>query len=347
MDLIIVNSINEIKEKLDVFGVCIVPNVLTEELCDDTINNMIWSFEELTSRLDQPFILKQPDTWCVLEKLIPHHNMLYQHFGLGQRPYIWKNIRTNPEIIKCFSSIWNTDKLICSMDGVALHLPSEMSGSNYYQKENKDRYHFDQSLLKTNFDCVQGLVNARDTNKGDATLTVLARSHLYFEQYSKYKIEEYCSKTPGFTEESIKKEFSGDWFRTSETKFFTDKQCFELKIQCSAGSLVLWDSRVAHYGCEPDKIRQQLNFRCVVYICMVPSERYSEGKFKHETISNKALKIVTDNRQTNHWPHKRKVFPEFPGSKFKRFVDPGLIKFAATEINKIPGAYQMITGYYD
>lgn len=346
MNHVTTTNLNDIPRILQTFGVCVIPNVLNSELCYDTINGMIGSFEELTRNTTVPFIYNDPSTWHTLSQLLPHHNMLYQHFGLGQRPYIWRNIRTNPEIIKCFKSIWGTDKLICSMDGIAFHLPSEISHLPHYATDKNEWFHFDQKLINSQFQTIQGLVNALDTNEGDACLTVLARSHLFFEQYAQLKIGEFCNITPNVTEDAIKKQFDSDFVKIDNKQFFINQGCFELQVTCPAGSLVLWDSRCAHYGKQPDQIRRNPNVRCVVYVCMVPAEFFEQNKFTRKTMVKKSLDIVATNRQTNHYPQKRKMFSEFPGNRFVRFIDPGLTKFLPTDIMQIPGAYQILTGEY-
>ena len=165
-----VDNISDIKRTLELFGVCVVRNVIPNKQCNRIFNEMVWDFERRTANLDKPFNLTRVNTWDTLDQFYPLHHMMYKHWGLGHSQYLWDHVRTNAGIINCFEQIWNTRQLITSFDGISFHLPHELSKKNHYAESEKEWYHFDQSLLKPNFDCVQGIVNFMDTNEGDATL---------------------------------------------------------------------------------------------------------------------------------------------------------------------------------
>lgn len=339
---ITVTSRGDIKQTLEIWGVCIVPNVVDHDTCDEIINGMIWNFEFMTSKLPTPFIFENTETWETLELFEPLHNMLYQHWGIGQSQYIWDNVRSNPGVIDCFSNIWGSDRLIVSFDGISLHLPGELSGKNHFQKN--DWYHFDQSPLRYGFECVQGLINAFDTNEGDATLTVLTRSHLYFEQYCRDRVEHFINEKGSGDMNSLKKEFGDNWLKVKELDYFKSKGCNELRIVCPKGSLVLWDSRTLHQGSQPLNGRPNPNFRAAVYVSMVPAHHRTQFYCSEKIFEKKSIEYVNSRRMTNHWPQFRKLLPVIPSSRYKKITDPGFVYPEPPRLTN--RMIQLITGDY-
>ena len=55
---------------------------------------------------------------------------------------------------------------------MSFHIPPEITGFGWANKTDKLWLHTDQSYLRNDFECVQGWINAYDTNEGDATLKV-------------------------------------------------------------------------------------------------------------------------------------------------------------------------------
>ena len=147
---------------------------------------------------------------------------------------------------------------------MSFHIPPEITGFGWANKTDKLWLHTDQSYLRNDFECVQGWINAYDTNEGDATLVVLEGSHKYHSDFAK----EFEETSPD------------DWFllNQEQIKWYIDgKKCVKKMIKCPAGSLVLWDSRTIHCAKEPDTKRYQPNYRCVVYLCYTPRSFASIG----------------------------------------------------------------------
>lgn len=345
MDDIIATQKHDIPLILSTKGVCIVPNVLSETTCDNIFNGMVWDFEERTKNLPSPFVFERPETWNTLDLFYPKHHMLYQHWCLGQSEYIWKYVRTDPDIIECFSNIWGTNQLIVSFDGISFHLPSEISGKKHFSESEKHWFHFDQSFLKPNLECVQGLVNSMNTNPGDATLKVMVGSHNCFGEYASMRIDDFVIGNGGKADEAqLKKQFGENWNRVDDLEFFTKRGCYELEIVCPRGSLVLWDSRTLHYGKQPSKDRERINFRSVVYVCMVPYTRISEYTYSSKVFSERSFKYYNEGRMTNHWPQFRKLTTAMATDRFNKIEDPGFNY--PTPIKPTKRMYELITGDY-
>jgi hypothetical protein len=218
--------------------------------------------------------------------------MLIQHWNIGHAQYVW-DIRQNIKIIDVFSKIWNCkkDELLVSFDGVAYHMPPEITKRGWYR--GKTWYHSDQSYLNNELKCIQGWVTGYDVNEGDATLSFLESSnhfHKDFKDNFDIKVKE-------------------DWYKLNENEFnfyVNDKNCIEKRIKCPKGSLVLWDSRTIHCGGEALKTRAQQNIRNVVYVCYEPKNHCEPKKIL------KKIKAFEEMRMTSHWPCKATLFPKMP-----------------------------------
>ena len=282
---------NNLKKKLKKYGVAIIPNILTDQECDSTINN-IWNyFELITSSWDLPINRNNPETWRGFYELFPKHSMLFQHWTVGHNQASW-DLRQNPKIVSVFAKLWDVSNndLLVSFDGLSFNPPPETTNRGWYRKNTW--YHSDQSFTRNNLECVQSWVTALDVEEGDATLAFYEKSNRYHKEFSeKFKITD-----------------KSDWYKLNKTEedFFKQKGCKESRIKCPKGSLVLWDSRTIHCGVEAQKSRNKSKFRAVVYLC------YQPKSFSNKKQIEKKQKAFTDLRTTSHWPAKIKLFPKYP-----------------------------------
>lgn len=291
-----VTNIDNVLTTLDKYGVAIIPNILNAQECENMKQGM-WNYlETLTKNMEIPITKNNPQTWKTFKELYPKHSMLLQHWSVGHSQFIW-DVRSNHKVIAPFEKIWNTPKedLLVSFDGASFHFPPETSGFGW-ENPKKCWLHTDQSYLRNNFECVQGWVNAYDTNNGDATLTILEGSHKQHENFQKK-----------FNRDPI--DIKDDWHILNEDElewYITTKGCVKSNITCNAGSLVLWDSRTIHSGKQPEKTRQIPNYRCVVYVCYTPRNKSTPK------LLQKKIEAFNNLRTTSHWPHKPKLFPKTP-----------------------------------
>jgi len=214
--------------------------------------------------------------------------MLIQYFSIGHCQASW-DARQNQNILKIFSFFWKCkqEELLVSFDGLSLHLPPEITKRGW---GGKSWYHTDQSPHRNDFECLQSFLTLLDINEGDATLTFLEGSNKYHHLLPKSK----DNKT--------------DWYKLSEVeeKVFIEKGCEYKKIKAPKGSLIFWDSRTIHCGCEPLKTREVPNFRAIIYVSYSPRSFCSKGNL------NKKKKAFDELRTTNHWAHKPKLFSKNP-----------------------------------
>jgi ectoine hydroxylase-related dioxygenase (phytanoyl-CoA dioxygenase family) len=280
-----------IKNKLDKYGVAIIPNILnTEEI--NQFKSSSWDYlEHITQKFDKPIKREDQTSWRSFKDLFTMHSMLMQHFGIGHSQFNW-DIRQNPKVANIFSKIWDVNKkdLITSFDGASIHFPPEITNLGWYR--GNDWFHCDQSFTRNDFECIQSWVTAYDVNPGDATLAFLEKSHKYHKDFGKHQ---------KITDKK-------DWYKLNEDeiKYFIDKGCKKSYIKCPAGSIVFWDSRTIHCGRECMKERENPNFRLVSYVCMMPR------KNTPQKIIEKRIKAFEDLRTTTHWANNIKLFGKIP-----------------------------------
>jgi hypothetical protein len=287
-----VTNLDNLTKTLDLYGVAILPGILNEKECEQMKQGMWDYLEFVTSNLPIPMKKSKPETWNTFRQLYPKHSMLIQQWSIGHAQFIW-NIRTNPKVIEPWEKIYNVEKndLIVSFDGASFHFPPEITNFGW-ENSAKSWLHSDQSYLRNDFECVQGWINAWDTNPGDATLTILEGSNNFHKEFG----NKFNLTNPD------------DWtvLTKEQINWYINKGCVKSNIHCPAGSLVLWDSRTIHCGIEPSKTRKEPNYRCVVYVCYAPRVLASSN------ILNKKIKAWKDLRTTSHWPHNPKLFPIYP-----------------------------------
>jgi ectoine hydroxylase-related dioxygenase (phytanoyl-CoA dioxygenase family) len=281
-----VERAEDITRVIEEYGVCILKNVLNEQECQGIVDGMVKTFQDITVDLRPRFEFSKSSSWKTLEHLFPIRSMLYQHWGLGHAQFVW-DVRCNPKVINAFATIWGTNDLLVSFDGIAFHLPPERSGKRFV---DKDAYHVDQSFTRCYPDCIQGWINGFDTNEGDATIKLLVGSHKHFQEFG--TVNNITSPD--------------DWHVIKDIDFYLQKGCIEHRVTCPKGSLVLWDSRTVHFGASALKTRAKPNCRAVVYLCYTPKSRINETK------RQKKISYFENLRMTSHWPHNPKLFPVHP-----------------------------------
>jgi hypothetical protein len=281
----------QLHETLQTHGVAVIPNLLTPGECQ-AMENGLWHYlATVTAKLPKPIRRDDPTTYATYAQLSPLHSMLLHHWGIGQAQVLW-DLRQNPRLVDVFAKLWQSapEDLLVSFDGASFHFPPEVTGTGWYAA---DWYHVDQSYLRTGLQCVQSWVTAREVRPGDATLSVLQGSHRYQAEFARTFPADLSRE---------------DWFKLEERHlaFYRERQCRPLDLTCPAGSLVLWDSRTVHMGKEAQRTRAEPNFRCVAYLC------YTPRSWATPEVLRCKQQMVQELRTANHYPHRPRVFPQFP-----------------------------------
>jgi len=299
-DLKYFTTIDKVLDKINEYGVAIIPSILDDNECIDMYNG-IWSyFEQITQKWEIPMNRDNKESWSQIYNLFPLHSMLIQYFSIGHAQVSW-DMRQNEKIIEVFENIYKIKKedLLVSFDGLSFSVPFEVTKRGY--NRNNTWYHTDQSYLDSNFKCIQSFVTALDVNNGDATLAFMEGSNNFHKDFAiKYDIKN-----------------KDDWYKLTkeEENFYLEKGCEYKKIKCPKGSLVLWDSRTIHCGAEPLKERLLPNFRAIIYLCYMPRKLCDAKNLK------KKQKAFNEQRTTSHWPSKIKLFPKNPRTYGKKLLE--------------------------
>ena len=285
---------DNLQKVLKKYGVAIIPNVIDIKECDE-MNKGMWNYlEHITKNSDSKILKKDNTTWRNFSTLFPKHSMLLQQWSIGHAQFIW-NLRQKEKIVDIFSKLWNcnNEDLLVSFDGASFHLPPEVTGIGW--NRNSNWLHTDISYTRSDEKSIQSWITANDVNEGDATLTFLEKSHLYHKDFGKhFNIDD-----------------KNDWYvlnknNNDELDFYLNKGCKQMNIKCPAGSIVFWNSQTIHSGTEAMKTRENINTRCIVYLCYSPRSMATSKDLYSK------LKAFKELRTTSHYPHKAKMFPIIP-----------------------------------
>jgi len=284
-----VTTKENLRDTINTYGVAIIPGVLDEDECNGIVSGIWDYFEHISQDWNKAISRDDVSSWREIYKLYPLHSMLFQHHSVGQSQVCW-DVRQNEKVVDIFRNFWEDDDLLVSFDGLSFNVPPEKTNRGW--NRNNTWYHTDQSYLRPEFECIQSWATGLDVNRGDATLAFMESSNIYHK--------EFC-ETFGITEKK-------DWTKLTKVQedFYQDKGCEYKKIYCPKGSIVFWDSRTIHCGCEALKGRPTENFRAIVYLCYTPKSRITPALLR------KKQKAFNEIRVTSHWPHKPKLFSKTP-----------------------------------
>jgi hypothetical protein len=207
------------------------------------------------------------------------------NFGIGQSDFMW-NIRSNRNIKRVYSQIWNTNQLLVSFDGCGVYRDWRYDSK---WKTKAGWYHVDQNpISKPNRCCIQGFVSLTNQNETTGGLIVFPDTHLRFEQLNNIR------RRPR------------DFIMIPSTHPILDRgQAIGKLIQCQAGDLVLWDSRLVHcnspaFSIEQRDVNQPVELlRIVAYVSMSPTT-FVHGQTIEEFRKKRKL-LATNNATLTHW----------------------------------------------
>lgn len=282
-------NVTEAEKILETWGVAIVPDLLDGERCDKMVSGM-WDWLELKAPgLDR----NNTETYKAVMSLLPLHGMLHQHWGAGVAPFA-VDVRQDTDVMGFFAGLWRCQEefLLSSLDGFsAVNMPEHKAGTTY--RGENGWLHLDQSPARNAHECWQGFVTGTDTERGDATLVVLAGSHLLHREFAEAWRGQWKDQ---------------DWNKLTDDqiKWYLDRGCTRIAVTAPRGSLVLWDSRTVHAGQSPMAGRANPKPRCVVYTCFMP-----RALAKREDIVRKAQGFL-NGETASHWAARHVKFPPKP-----------------------------------
>ncbi|KAL2677325.1 hypothetical protein Neosp_011094 [[Neocosmospora] mangrovei] len=245
---------------------------------------------------------KRDDPSSRKETKVPWHirGGLYARYGVAHEQFVW-DLRTEESLVDKFAQIWGTDELLVSYDGVNLSVPDQA-------REKSDSVfapwsHVDQSPLRTNLQCIQGIMNLLPNGPEDGGLMVLENSNkFYAELWEHFDHKKGPNGWNKWEQQFVDKDMC-DWLET--------KGCKWVKVCAQPGDLILWDSRCIHYGATPSST----NDRFAAYVCFKPAA------FVSEETKQKRLEVFQKKQGTAHDPAILRVTPRLPPDDHPSYAD--------------------------
>ncbi|KAK7482510.1 hypothetical protein BaRGS_00026221 [Batillaria attramentaria] len=261
-----------VREDLERDGYCVVPGVVSEAKCDEYI-------AQYKAWLDT-FPANNP----VRSRL-----SLVKDYAIGHCEAAWE-VRLAAKPI--FASIWDTEKLLCSMDAVAIAPPPSEKDFD----RGKVWLHCDQKATRQGLHAYQGAVYLEEATADDYCLRVLEKSHNCHQQF--------FATFPDARKKSVAKEFYK--LTKEQVAWYKEQGCALKCVAVPKGGMVLWDSRVIHDNRPPIRDRAHAGrWRFVTFVCMTPAKWASEQDLDKKRRAYEELLL------TNHYPsQKMRVLPD-------------------------------------
>ena len=224
-----------------------------------------------------------PETW--ISENLPLQNSIktFHAYCVAHEKFVW-DAKQEPGILAPFSTLWGTDELLVSFDSINITFPNRKDVPRRPSWE-----HIDQSPLRRGVHCIQGLINLSPSGPEDGGLVVYPGSHRLNDEFFDAKMDKAnwlpMKDLHLFNREEL------DWFHARGIK--PHKVCAEV------GDLILWDSRVIHFGAEPTEKSSQI--RTALYATYTPAKLASS-----EQLAIKK-KVFENFGGTTHWPHEQIV----------------------------------------
>jgi hypothetical protein len=222
------------------------------------------------------------------------HGGILPGFGIGQTDAQWY-IRDMPKVKQAFASIWNTDDLLVSFDGVSLWRPWHLNDS-WKTNVGGSWLHIDQHPIgRPGRQCVQGLVNLLPTSEATGGNVIVPGSHKMFSSIPQTHTER-LGKIP----QEI------DHFRfTRDDPIFQDHELITCHME--AGDLLLWDSRTVHCSNSADDTGQNADLlRAISLICMMPRS------MSNPDVISRRKAAVKKRTSTTNWSNVFVNADQFP-----------------------------------
>ena len=320
------------REYLRHHGYTVFKSVVTQEQCKISLGHF-WDWIREVS--EQQVIPGDVDSYHHWPAHVDDSAILYYQ-GIGQSEFCW-SIRTQPNVIKAFTTLWRNDDLLTSFDGGCIMRPWV---HNSLWKTRRSWFHVDQNpLVYPDFDCIQGLVNLLPMTSDSGANLLIPGSHKHFSTYTS-RFPETVSNLPK----------DQHYFEIPQRDPVLNNSNFiPLRLELGVGDLLCWDSRTAHCSCPGTNgkaVETESNLlRATVFVCMVP-----RSMAKPEVIKARKQAIKSQTT-TTHRPHlfsptnaymdvearvKRGVYLKFP--KKSTFMTPQrlhLIGYSSKEVQKV------------
>lgn len=278
---------------LNNFGFIVVKDILSGEECQKTIDEMFDYLETAHSGFERNNFA----TWSKWK---------YLSFGMcSKKPIFSKQImmnRQNPNIYKVFSTLLENERILINHDRWAIYQPTLIVGKQYQTPDNLHldinpwRFNKNDPTIWDHVDSMdytdsrdfitenlfvtkstrgrqfQAILNLKDNYQEDGGLVLVPGFHNYFDQW--------LNSIGPMTDPECRYKF----------KDFDPILKNAIRIPCRAGSMVIWDQRLAH-GSKGNKSE---NMRCVQFMKCFCSDKIPQKRLKNRR--NSLKKIIHENK---------------------------------------------------
>lgn len=256
-------------------GYAVIPSVITKEKAKEY---QTAAFDWLKSFDNLELNLSNPSTWTPENLPFLSEINTFNHYGVVHERFMW-DIRLEPSIRAVFSRIWNTDELLVSFDALNITLPRRPG-----HVPRPKWPHVDQSPYREGLQCVQGIVNLSSSGPDDGGLTVYPGTHKVTGEFFRNHTDR---------SQWTRKDFYR--YTSTEIAWFEKKGYREHKVAAGPGDLIIWDSRLVHFGAEQKETSTVI--RTAVYVSYAP----------RSFATREALEVKKQAFEqwlaTTHWPH--------------------------------------------
>ena len=232
----VLRQIDRVRTELDALGLSIVNGVVDESKCDE--------------------YRKQYEDWLAsLAEWPPTAYSLISTHRIGYMNATWRCRLASKPI---FEALWGTEKLLTSIDAVAIGRPPE-GGKTDFAETDDHWLHLDQSKEEEGLHAYQGAVYLETCDEDDWVFLAVPGSHKFHGQFYRENPEMYNG--PGSIPDA-----GLDWYR----KVMPDFQI--RRIAVPKGGMVVWDARLIHANARPLRTRQNPGrWRYAVIVAMAPA----------------------------------------------------------------------------
>ncbi|KZL63251.1 phytanoyl- dioxygenase [Colletotrichum incanum] len=256
-------------------GFAVIPSVISR---DKAAQYQKQAFAWLQS-FDNPALdLAKAATWTPENLPFISGINTFNHYGVVHEKFMW-DIRQEPGVIDVFAKVWDTDKLIVSFDALNITLPRRPD-----HVPRAKWPHVDQSPYREGLQCVQGIVNLSTAGPEDGGLTVYPGSHKITEPF----FREHTDRA-----QWTRKDFFN--YTPEQIAWFEGQGYREHKVIAEPGDLIIWDSRLIHYGAEPTAKSDTI--RTITYVS------YAPASFATKEALDAKKEAFEKWLATTHWPH--------------------------------------------
>ncbi|KAH8660092.1 phytanoyl-CoA dioxygenase [Xylariales sp. PMI_506] len=221
---------------------------------------------------------EEPTTWTKANLPVQSKINTFHSYCVAHEKFMW-DARMEPGVLDAFGAIWGTDELLASFDSLNVTLPNRKDVPRKGAWE-----HIDQSPLRRGLHCVQGIINLSPSGPEDGGLVVYPGSQALNDEF-------FDTQTDKSTWDPLDRYL----FDQKQLAWFAARGIQPLKVCADVGDLILWDSRVVHYGSEPTEKSNQI--RTVIYAAYTPAQWADPEQL--------ALKkeVFYKYGGTTNWPH--------------------------------------------